>query len=87
MQTITLHDGTVLNGICDLDDGYLYMYIHNLTMVDGFALFSVPAKTDKIIFNSYLNEYVYEGYTEIYSINMSRGNFNIVMRKADADAT
>lgn len=86
METIALNDGTVLNARCFPEATYLYLYIYDLPVKEGLFLFLDPEKTNHIVHTAYENEYVYDGYTEIYSFNNSAGNFNIVLRKGEPDA-
>lgn len=83
MKTITLNDGTVVNGnILDNGDGIIiFVYLFGLSLAEGFALFSDTNKTSRIIANEYDVETVYEGYTNISAINTEFGNCNLVMRK------
>ena len=83
MRTITLNDGTVVNGSV-LTDGYgyaIYVYLFGMSLMNGFALMSDPTKTSRIVVTEYENETIYEGFTEIASVNSERGNCNLTMRK------
>ena len=81
METLTLNDGTVLSGHCIQSDLNLFVYLYGMSMADGFALFSDPNKTIRIVENNRGNEHVYEGYTELRAINSEYGNCNMTMRK------
>jgi len=85
METITLNDGTLLNGRGNLDYGQLFLYVKNLTVRDGIALFNDTGKTLRIVLNSYGTETIYEGYTEITAINKIGENFNVVLTKAEGE--
>ena len=89
MEIVRLNDGTELEGrIVENGDGMcIYVYIQNITMMQGFMMFYDVNKTSTITFVSYETEHVYEGYTELYSINNEFGNCNIIMRKGVANAT
>lgn len=83
METITLNDGTELKGhIYDNGDGKLiFVYLDKLSLMDGFALFSEPNKTIRMVEMNHGNEHIFEGYTEITSINSEFGNCNLTMKK------
>ena len=83
METITLNDGTVLNGhILNNGDGRLiFVYLDGKSLAEGFLLFSDQSKTIRITENNHGNEHVYENYTEITSINSEFGNCNLTLRK------
>lgn len=83
MQTITLNDGTVLNGSAlDSPDGsYVLIYITGITIIEGFQLFSDPDRTAHIVYTSYGNEITYDGYTDLSSINTEFGNCNLKLKK------
>jgi len=85
METITLNDGTLLNGRGNLDYGQLFLYVKKLAVREGIALFNDPEKTSRIVLNSYGAETVYEGYTEITAINKIGENFNVVLAKAEGE--
>lgn len=83
-QTLTLNDGTVVDGhILDNGDGLIiFVYLDGMNLADGFALFSVPGRTKVITANSYGAVHQYEGFTHLSSISDEYGNCNIVMKKA-----
>lgn len=82
-ETITLNDGTVLEGhIIENGDGRLiFVYLEKMKLADGFALFSDINKTLRMIELNHGNEHIYEGYTEIIAINSEFGHCNLTMRK------
>lgn len=83
METLTLNDGTVVDGTI-MEDGYgqqIYVYLTNMSMMQGFMLLSDQEKTRKIVANSYEEEKEYEGYTELTAINNQFGNCNATLRK------
>lgn len=86
METLTLNDGTTVNGHCFEDDRNLFVYLDDMTVVQGVALFSDPEKTTKITAENHGNTHVYEGYTEIWAASHEFGNCNLVMRKAQSNA-
>ena len=83
METLTLKDGTVVNGhILDSADGLkIYVYLDNMPLVDGVILFSDSAKTEKIIAMNHGTEKEYRRYTEICSASNEFGNCNLVMKR------
>ena len=84
METLTLNDGTVVNGhILDSGDGIMiFVYLDGKTVVEGVTLFSDPEKTKKITAKRHGEVHVYEGYTELWSVSHEYGNCNLVMKKA-----
>ncbi len=86
METLTLNDGTEVNGHCLEDDRNLFVYLDGMTVIQGVTLFSDPEKTRRITAKNHGNEHVYEGYTDIYSASHEYGNCNLVMRKKETNA-
>ena len=83
METITLNDGTVVNGHI-LEDGYgqmIFVYLDGMNLMQGFMLMSDANKTSVMVANNRGTEHTYTGYTEIISINSEFGNCNLTMRK------
>ena len=82
-EMITMNDGTVLEGhIIENGDGrIIFVYLDKLKLADGFALFSDTNKTMRMVELNHGNENVYEGYTEITSINSEFGNCNLTLKK------
>ena len=89
METVKLSDGTELEGrVLESGDGScIYVYLTNVTMMQGFLSFSDERLTYQITFTSYETEHVYTGYTRLFSISGEFNNCNIVMRKGAANAT
>ena len=83
MQTLTLNDGTVVNGhiLADASESTIFVYMDELSLAEGFALLSDTSKTEKIVASSYGNEHVYEGYTTLSAISDEYGNCNAVLKK------
>lgn len=83
MQTITLVDGTTVNGhILENGDGQMiFVYLDGMSVVEGVVLFSDRGRTEEIRANSYGHEYVYRGFTELWSANHEFGNCNLIMKK------
>lgn len=83
METLTLNDGTVLEGhILDNGDGMLiYVYLDNKTLAEGYTVFSDTENIRRIVAMNHGTEHVYEGYTQIVAINTQYGNCNLTMRK------
>ena len=88
METLTLNDGSVLNGhILPGGDGItIFVYLMDMNIVQGVSIFSDADRISKIIESNHGTEHVYEGYTEIYAVSHEFGNCNIVMRKAGSNA-
>lgn len=82
METITLSDGTVVNGHCFSDDRNLYVYLDGMTVIEG-VLLCTPERMTRIVANNHGNEHVYEGYTEIWSANHEFGNCNLILRRRE----
>ena len=83
METITLNDGTILNGHI-LEDGFgqrIFVYIDGMSLMQGFMLMSNASKTSVMVANNRGTEHTYTGFTEIISIDSEYGNCNLVMRK------
>lgn len=83
METLTLNDGTVLNGhILESADGSLiFVYLDGMSILSGVMLFADASKTAVITAMNHGNEHVYQGYTELKSASNEYGNCNLVMRK------
>lgn len=81
METITLNDGTVVNGHCFEDDENLFVYLDGMSVVEGVILFGNEEKSRVITAHNHGNEHVYEGYTQVYSASHEFGNCNLVMRR------
>lgn len=83
METLTLVDGTVLNGtvIQSGDDRMLFVYLDGLSLAEGYGYFSDKRNIQTLIVMNRGNEYIYEGYTEITAINTEYGNCNLTMRR------
>lgn len=82
METITLSDGTVVNGHCFADDRNLYVYLDDMTVIDG-VLLCTPERMTRIVAHNHGNEHVYEGFTEIWSANHEFGNCNLIVRRRE----
>lgn len=86
METLTLNDGTVVNG--HILDGYndsIFVYLDGMSIVDGVTLFADESRSRRVVAHNHGAEHVYEGYTELTHANNEYGNCNLTMRrKADA---
>lgn len=81
-ETITLNDGTVLEGHCIRVDLNLFVYLTGgISMAEAFALFTVPDKLIRITENNHGNEHIYDGFTALTAINTEYGNCNLTLRK------
>ena len=81
METITLNDGTIVNGHCIETDTALFVYLDNMPLVNGVVLFSDPEKTDTLIAVNHGVQAVYENYTVLYAASSEYGNCNLVMKR------
>ena len=63
--TVTLADGTVLEGSCGLAGTSLWCWVSNKSMADCFALFTDPEKTNEITILYTVTGYRYRGFTEM----------------------
>ena len=81
METITLNDGTVVNGHAFETDTALLVYVYDTPMLDGLLLFSDPEKTRRMVELNHGVEHIYSGYTQITAASAEYGNCNIVMRR------
>jgi hypothetical protein len=83
---VTIAD-VVYPGHCFYDDYHLFVYLNNMSIIDGFPIFSNPANLETIVENSYGIVRTYNGYTILTSINGEYGNCNAVLRKSTQTAT
>ena len=85
METLTLNDGTQLDGtILPGGDGRtIYVYLTALTIAEGVGIFLNANRIRKITAMNHGTETVYEGYTEIRSVDCEYGNCNLVMRRPE----
>jgi len=81
METLTLNDGTVVNGHCMEDDRNLFVYLDGMSVLQGVMLFGDPDKSSHIVEMNHGVEHIYDGYTELFSADHEYGNCNLVMRK------
>ena len=81
-QTLTLNDGTVLDGHCFESDGVLYVYLDRGTLKSVFPLLSERSKTSVIRADSYGTLTVFEGYTKLFALREETdGTVNACLRK------
>ena len=85
METLTLNDGTVVNGHCMLSSRKLFVYLDEMDMMEGFLLFSDPEKTSVITELNHGHEHIYEGYTQVDAVSREFGNCNLVMSRPEVD--
>ncbi len=83
METITLNDGTIVNGHCLDMETALFIYLDDMDMLEGVRLFSDPEKTKIIVEENHGNTHTYEGYTKLSAVSSEFGNCNLVMRRGD----
>lgn len=78
MQTLIIA-GIEYPGHCFCDDFHLFVYLDNMSITDGFPIFSNPENLDIIHEKSYEYEREYTGYTVLKSISSEYGNCNVVL--------
>ena len=83
METITLNDGTILDGHCIMTDYALFIYLDGMNMIEGVMLFNDPEKTEVIVEQNHGNTHTYEGYTRLTAASSESGNCNLMMRRGD----
>lgn len=82
METLTLNDGTVINGhILEGGEGSIFVYLDGMTILQGVTIFSDEENVSHIVANNHSVETVYDGYTEIKNASHEFGNCNLVMRR------
>lgn len=83
METLTLIDGTMLDGhILDNGDGrIIFVYLTGMSLAEGYQAFSNAENIRTIVENNHGEEHTYKGYTEIIAINAEYGNCNITLRR------
>lgn len=85
METVTLNDGTVLNGHCIQSGKKLYVYLDRMSVIDGVTIFADPKKLETITELNHGVEHIYKGYTQLNAVSSDFGNCNIVLgRPGDA---
>lgn len=83
-RKLILNDGTVIEGgYSGLSSrGNLWLWFTGYTMAQAVMMFLDPAKTEKIIFMAGDTEEIYEGYTNMTSINVdANGQFHVGMQR------
>ena len=73
METLTLNDGTVINGHGFESDGILWLYMYDITLTAAFDALNVPAKTQKIMENQGGQTTVFSGYNHLFCIREESG--------------
>lgn len=84
METLTLNDGTVVNGHCLLSSGKLYVYLDEMEMMTGIMMFSDENRIRKITENNRGSEHIYEGYIHLVGASSEFGNCNLVLARSEA---
>lgn len=82
--TLTLVDGTVLNGytLPNGDGSVLFVYLTGLSIMEGFTIFSDAGNIQTITETiDAQNVKVHKGYTKLIAINGEFGNCNITLRR------
>ena len=79
METITLNDGTILNGHI-LEDGFgqrIFVYIDGMSLMQGFMLMSNASKTSVMVANNRGTEHTYTGFTDFVLIQKSEFTIDV----------
>ena len=85
MQTVTIA-GVEYPGHCICDGVHLFVYLENMSMIDGFPILSRPENLAVIHEKSYEKEREYTGYTALKSISGEYGNCNAVLTREVTNA-
>ena len=85
METLTLVDGTILDGhvLPSSDMDRIFVYLTGKTLAEGYAVFSDAVNIAVITEMNHGTEHVYEGYTEITAINNEYGNCNLTLKRVN----
>lgn len=67
-ETITLNDGTILNGYCIESSGILWCYMYQVSLAEAFELLIEPVKTKKINVNRNGQKTIFTGYKHLFCI-------------------
>lgn len=73
METLTLNDGTVLNGHALESDGVLWVYLDEGTLTNSFPILNDPDKTIRIHEDRYGELTDYVGYRHLFCIREEDG--------------
>ena len=84
METITLIDGTVINGsVMPSGSGdCLFVYLTGKTLMEGITIFGDASNVARLVVDFHGTVREYEGYTRITAINTEFGNCNLTLRRA-----
>lgn len=85
-RRLILNDGTEIEGgYAGISSrGNLWLWFTGYTMAQAVMMFLDTEKTEKIVFMASETEEVYEGYTEMKSINVdANGQFHVGMAKGE----
>lgn len=69
-ESLTLNDGTVLNGHALETETRLFLYIYGMTMAEVFEQVNDPEKTKKITAERYGEKQTIRGYKVLISISL-----------------
>ena len=67
-ETITLNDGTVINGHVIESSGVLFVYMYDISFAEAFELLIEPEKTKKIKTDQNGDEQTITGYKHLISL-------------------
>lgn len=84
MYKLILADDTEINvGLCGTyDDGPLYIEVMDKSFIECSQIFSDPSKTAVMEFRTALEHAVYEGYTNLKSMQLENGCIKVTMRRS-----
>ena len=84
-RKIILNDGTELEGgEAGYAQGFLWVYLYELSMIQAATLFLDPEKTEKIIFQYGEMQDEWEGFTKCININIDvDGRLSVCMTRED----
>lgn len=83
-RKLILNDGTeIAGGYAGMSSrGNLWLWFTGYTMAQAVTMFLDPAKTARIVFSAGEAEEIYEGYTNMTSINVdANGQFHVGMQR------
>ena len=81
-ETLTLNDGTILDGNVIESDERLYVYLNHTTLTEAFEDLNDPEKTVVIAATQYGEDRTYRGYNHLMAISEEdRGMVSGVLRR------
>lgn len=81
MNTLTLADGTILEGTCNENNNKLWVYLSHISLADAYVFLSNPAAMQTVVANEYGTITEYSGWTHLSCISEENGgNVSAVMK-------